>query len=131
MAERTNRIKDSIEQAEQEKADAKAMLARYEANLKTARTEADSIIRRARELAQEEYKKIIEEGRIAAERELVIMRKQLEMERQASIASFKDNAAALVVAATSRLLQRDIAGEDNIQYAEMLLDEMLPAEARD
>ena len=131
MADRENKIKDSIEQSENDKANAKALLARYEASLKTAKTEADSIIRKAKELAQVEAGKIIAEGRISAERELAIMRKQLEMERHAAIASFREEAAALVVAATSRLLERDIKDEDSQHYAQMLLNEIIVEAEKD
>jgi len=37
---------------------------------------------------------------------------------------FKVEAAALVMAASARLVQRDISGEDNRRFANMLLDEL-------
>jgi F-type H+-transporting ATPase subunit b len=124
MADRAKRIQDSIEQSENDKTHAKALLAKYDAQLNTAHTEADSIIRKAREMAQVEAEKIITESRISAEKELEKMRRQLEMEHHAAIENFRLEAAALVVAVTGRLLEREIKTEDNRQYVEMLLDEM-------
>jgi F0F1-type ATP synthase membrane subunit b/b' len=48
----------------------------------------------------------------------------LEAERQAAFAIFRRDAAILVVAATQRLIGREIKINDNRQYAEMLLQEV-------
>ena len=129
MADRAKRIQDSIEQTEKEKNQARALLAQYQAQLKTADTEAEAIIRAARENAQAEAEKIIADSRLSAEATLANARKQLETERQASLAVFRKEAASLVVAATGRLAGRELQSADNRQYAEMLLGELsLPSE---
>jgi F-type H+-transporting ATPase subunit b len=124
MTDRTRRVQDAIEQSEKEKAEANDLLAQYTAKLKTADTEAESIIRSARESAEAEAKKILEESHAAAEQTLANARKQLEMEHQAEMAAFRKEAAALVVTAAERLVKREIRSEDNLRYAEMLLDEV-------
>jgi len=129
MADRSKRIQDSIEQAEKDKIQAKALLAQYEAQLKTADTEAEAIIRAARETAQAEAEKIIAEGRESAEAAMANARKQLETERQASLAVFRKEAVVLVIAASSRLVGRELQSEDNRRYADMLLAEIEPDKA--
>jgi len=129
MADRSKRIQDSIEQAEKDKIQAKALLAQYEAQLKTADTEAETIIRAARENAQAEAEKIIAESRVSAEATLINARKQLETEHNAALAVFRKEAAALVTAASGRLVGRELRSEDNRRYAEMLLAEIGPAGA--
>ena len=124
MADRAKRIQDSIDQSEKDKTQARALLAQYEAQLKTAETEADAIIKTARENAELEAEKIIAQGRVSAEAALANARKQLEMEHQAAMAVFKKEAAALVVAATGRFVERELKNEDNRQYADMLLEEI-------
>jgi len=124
MADRSRRVQDSIDQSEKDKANANDLLAQYTAKLKTAGTEADAIIRDARASAEAEAKKIIDDSHAAAEQTLANARKQLEMEHQASLAAFRKEAAALVVEATGRLVGREIKSEDNLRYAEMLLDEV-------
>ena len=126
MTERTKQVSDSIEQSEKDKAYAKTLLAQYEAQLKTVETEAEAIIHSAREQAHEEAEKIITQSRASAEAMLANTRRQLEMEYQAALAHFRKEAAALVVAASGRLVGREIKDEDNRQYAEMLLEEILP-----
>jgi len=127
MTDRAKKIQDTIEQAEKDKNQAKALLAQFEANLKTAETEAEAIIQTAKENARLEAEKIIAEGRASAELTLANARKQLETERQAAAADFRKEAAALVVEATGRLVGREIRNEDSRQYADMLLDEIEPA----
>ena len=127
MADRAKRIQESIEQSEKDKNQAKALLAQYEAQLKTAKTEADAIIHTARENARQEAEKIIADSRAAAEVTLANARRQLEMEHQAALAIFRKQAAVLVVAATGRFVGREIQSEDNRQYAEMLLEAIEPA----
>jgi len=124
MDDRAKRIQDSIEQSEKDKTQARAMLAQYEAQLKTAEAEAGAIIRSAREQAAVEAEKIIAEGRSSAEMTLASARKQFEMEQKAALTAFRQSAAALVVAAAGRLVGREMQGEDNQQYAKMLLDEV-------
>ena len=124
MADRARRVQDAIDSSEKDKANANDLLAQYTAKLKTAGTEADAIIRDARASAEAEAKKIINESHAAAEQTLANARKQLEMEHQASLAAFRKEAAALVVMATERLVGREIKSEDNLHYAEMLLDEV-------
>ncbi|GHU48007.1 hypothetical protein FACS1894200_04270 [Spirochaetia bacterium] len=65
IAERTRRIEDSINQAEKDKAQAKALLAQYEEQLKSAETEVEAILRSAQETAEQEAKDIIQAGEAA------------------------------------------------------------------
>jgi F-type H+-transporting ATPase subunit b len=123
MAVRAQRIKESIAQSEKDKLDAKALLAQYEAKIKTAETEAQAIISKAREKAEAEAERIIAEGRASVEETLANAKKQLEVERKAALAIFRQEAAELVVTATGRLVGREIKSEDNKQYAAMLINE--------
>jgi F-type H+-transporting ATPase subunit b len=128
MAERAKRIQDSIEQSEKDKNQAKALFAQYEAQLKTAETEAEAIINSAREHAREEAEKIIAEGRISAEAAMASARKQLETEHEAALTLFREQAAALVVAASGRRGGREMQSGDNRQNADILLAELSPPE---
>jgi len=123
MAERAERVKESIAQSEKDKLNARDLLAKYEAQLKTAETEAQAIISRAREQAEAEAEKIIAEGRASADEVMASAKRQLEVERKAALAVFRQEAAELVVTATGSLVGREIKSEDNRQYAALLLDE--------
>jgi F-type H+-transporting ATPase subunit b len=128
MAERAKRVQDSIDQSEKDKAQANALLARYKAQLEAAETEANAIILKAKEYAEADAERIIASGRASAEELLSNARKQLEIEQRAAMAAFRQDAAALVVAATSRLVEREIKSEDNRLYAAMLIEESVSLE---
>ena len=123
MADRAKRVQDSIEQSERDKTKANALLAQYTDQLKAAETEAEAIIRTAREHAEAEAEKIIADSRASAAEIVANVKKQLETEHNAALAAFRQEAAALVIAATSRFVEREIRSEDNSQYATMLLEE--------
>jgi F-type H+-transporting ATPase subunit b len=124
MADRAQKIQDSIDQAERNKTQAKKTLEQYEARLKEADAEAESIIAAARESAEAESARIIAGGKASAQQLIVNARRQLEAEQQAAMAKFRAEAAVLVVAASSRLVARDFNSEDNKRYANMLMDEL-------
>ena len=124
MADRAQRIQDTISQAAQEKAEAKKLLEQYERKLNDAEAEAEEIIKAAHENATLEAERIIAEGKAGAEAITASARRQLEAEQQAAFARFRLEAAALVMAASARLVRRELSGEDNHQYVNMLLDEL-------
>jgi F-type H+-transporting ATPase subunit b len=129
MAARTKKVEDALAQAEKEKNQAKQLLASYEERLRQAEGEAEVIIRNARENSRQEADRIIAEGKIAAENMIAAARGQIEAERQAALAVFKAEAAALVVAAASRLLRRDLNQEDNRRLAASFLAEISQGKA--
>ena len=124
MADRAKRVQDSIEQSEKDKIQAKKMLEGYESKLKNAEAEAEHILKNAREEAEIEAADIVARGKAEAERFIAASRSQIEAERQAALARFKVEAAALVVAASGRLVQREFNTDDQRRYAAMLLEEL-------
>ena len=124
MADRAERVQDSIEQADKDRAQAKALLAEYEDKLKNADAEAREILKNARESAERQTQMIIAEGKQEAADFSATTRKQIEAEHQAALAKFRLEAAALVIAASAKLVARDFSGDDNRRYVNMLLDEL-------
>jgi len=124
MADRAKRVQDYIGQAQREKEEATKLLAEYEHKLKDADTQAREILKTARENADHQAQLIIDQGRQEAQDTINSALKQIEAERQAAIAKFKLEAAALVMAASAKLAARDFSGEDNRRYVNMLLEEL-------
>jgi F-type H+-transporting ATPase subunit b len=124
MEDRSQAIKDAIDQAEKDKNQAKLLLEQYEEQLKNAHIEAEAIISAARETAQEQASLLVAEGKAGADRLLTAARKQIAAEQQAASDRFLAEAAALVLAAAGRLLRREVTGEDSRRQAALLLQEM-------
>lgn len=124
MADRAKRVQDTIDQAERDKAEAQKLLEQYQGKLKNAETEAQEIIKAARTSAETQARQIVADGKATADALTTAARRQVEAERQTAFARFKVEAAALVMAACARMVQREISGDDNRRYAAMLLDEL-------
>jgi len=124
MAERAKRVQDSIDQAQQDKEAAKALLAEYEGKLKKADDEAREILKTAREEAERQSQLIIAEGKQEAQDEMNSALKQIEAERQIALSKFKLEAAALVIAVSAKLAAKDFSGDDSRRYISMMLDEL-------
>ena len=124
MEDRAGKVQTSLDQAAKEQNQAKGLLQQYEDQLKRADDEVAELIRAARETARIESERIIAEGKVQAAAFLEKGRKQLEAEQRAAITVFKADAAALVIGASSRLLQRELNSEDSRRQAELLLKEL-------
>ncbi|MDR2536072.1 MAG: ATP synthase F0 subunit B [Treponema sp.] len=124
IEDRSNKVRQTIEEAEKDKQEAKALLVQYEARLKNIQTEAERIIRSAQEKAQREADQIIAEGKTSANTLIANAQKQIEAEQQAALALFQAEAGRLVIGAASRLIQRDLTQEDNRRFANLLLQEI-------
>jgi len=127
MAERAGRVQDSIEQAQRDKDEAKRLLDEYKDKLKKAEDEAREILKTAHENAERQAQLIIAEGKRDAQDTVNSALKQIETERQAALAKFKLEAAALVIAVSAKLAAKDFSNDDNRRYVNMLLDELTAA----
>jgi F-type H+-transporting ATPase subunit b len=125
MAERALKVQRTINQAEEDKAAARKLLASYNAQLKAAGTEAETIIREAREQAEREAGRILADSKAEAERITATARANLQAERLAAMAAFKAEAAALVINAASRLIRRELAGAEQQRYAAEALEQII------
>jgi F-type H+-transporting ATPase subunit b len=122
MAERAKRVQDLIEQAQKDKEETAKLLVEYKDKLKNTEVEARDILKTARENAERQAQLIIADGRREAQETVNAALKQIEMDRQAALAKFKVEAAALVLAVSAKLATKDFSGEDNRRYVNMLLD---------
>ena len=124
MADRAQRVRNTLDQAAEEKAAAQALREEYQRKLESAQAEADQIVSDARKKAELEAQQIIADGKALAAALCESGRKQLESERHMALARFRLEAATLVMAASARLVQKDFSSEDNRQYANLLLEEL-------
>jgi len=131
LADRTKHVQDTIEQAQKDREEATKLLVEYEKKIKDAEAQAREILQKAREDASRQSELIIAEGRKEAKEATDAALKQIESERQAAIAKFKLEAAALVIAVSAKLSSKDFSGDDNRRYVNMMLNELsLTAAAR-
>ena len=103
-AERTEAIEGSIAKAQQDRAEAQELLARYQAQLAEARDEAGRI----RTEAQSQRAEIVEEARVEAcaeaQRILEQAGNQISAERQSALAQLRRDVGTLAVDLASRIV---------------------------
>jgi F-type H+-transporting ATPase subunit b len=128
MEDRAGKVRESLDQAEKERLQAKDLLRQYEDRLKGSEEEAAEIIRSAKETAGAEAGRIVAEARAQAELLIRGGRDQLEAERRAAMTVFRADAAALVMSASSRLIRRELSSEDSLRQADLLLGELAAPE---
>jgi F-type H+-transporting ATPase subunit b len=125
MDARANSVRNEIEGAEKNRADAIAMRELYEDRMKKADDDALDVVRIAREQAEKQSAATIAEAKRQAESLVANARKQIEAERRQAYLAFKAEAAALVVAATGKLLRRETVSSGNLtMQAEDILREI-------
>lgn len=124
MENRTQKIQGELEQAAREKERAQALRKQYEASIQSAEDEGERIIKEARELAQKQAQTIVDQGKIDAESLLRAARLQIEAERRVEALAFQEQAATLVLAATGRLLGREVNAEDAQNAAQQFVSEL-------
>ncbi|MDR3020650.1 MAG: ATP synthase F0 subunit B [Treponema sp.] len=124
MAERAFKVQNSIDQAEKNSMESQKLLDEYKEKLKNADAEVNEILKNARINAERLAESIVAEGKEEAAVYSDMARKQIESERQAALAKFRLEAAALVLAASAKLSSKDFSGEENRRYAFLLLEEI-------
>ena len=124
LDEREGRIRESLEKAEQAKAQAEQAIAENKANMEAslrrsqelvteARQEADKVRTHAREEARAEARRILDEGR-----------RQLEVERRAAVTELRREAASLAIRAAEQLLKKNVGQQENRKLVEDFLDQL-------
>ena len=108
LKQREDAIKDSLEQAEKAKEEAKQILAENQNSLAKAEDEAQKIIAQGREYAESLKSQIVEESKNEAKK--MIENASLEIERKNAEAfnTLKDEVASIAVQAAEKILRANL-----------------------
>ncbi len=123
MENRTNSIKNSIEDAEKKKAEAAEMKLSYEEQLKGAKAETEKIMNEAVLKAGREHDRLVAEARQEAESILARAREEIEQERTQMINDVRGQVAGLALAAASKVMQANMDNESNRVLVDKFIDE--------
>ncbi len=123
MDNRTNSIKESIENAEKNKADALQLKKSYEDQIRGAKDEAERIINDAKAKANREYDSILAAAKQDAETVLVNARAEIERERDQMIKEIRGQVAGLALAAATKVLEANMDTASNKALVDKFIDE--------
>jgi F-type H+-transporting ATPase subunit b len=123
MEDRANSIKNSIDSAEKQKAEAAELKKNYEEQLKAARAESERIIEEARIKAEKQHVQIVSDAKSEAEGLLVKAREEIENERQQMIRELRGQIAGIALAAASKVIEANMNTETNKAMVDRFIDE--------
>ncbi len=121
LKKREERIKDNIDSAAKDKADAAALKADYEAKLKEIQKEADQILADARKKALDNEARIVEEAKAEAARIIDRANRQVELERKKAADEMKQE----MIQVASLMAAKVVGAQMNTQIQDSLLEDTL------
>jgi F-type H+-transporting ATPase subunit b len=124
LEKRANAIKESIDAAEKQRADADRLLGEYRERLKEAREQADDIVARARKAAEAAEAEAAASGREKREELVAAARRDIEMETRRSLERIRKEVADLTVLATEKVTRKTLGDEDHRRLIDEALKEV-------
>lgn len=124
MDARTERIRNDLQTAEQQRAEAEQLLAEYRAKLNDAKAEAGRIIEEARQAADQLKRE--QEARLQEELAEMRSRAQADIEtaRAQALADLRDEVAQLALGAAEAVLQRNLDEAAQTQLIEDYINQV-------
>ncbi len=119
--ERRAGIQESMDVAEETRAEAHRLLEEYKATLAKVRMEAEEILERSRTTGEHAKAEIMTEAKVQSERVLAQAHEQIERDTQAAVRELKGQIAELTALATEKV----VTGSLNVADQQRLIDEAL------
>jgi F-type H+-transporting ATPase subunit b len=124
--EREARIREQIAAAEQANAEAQRLLAQYQGQLASARTESQELIGQARTAGEKLREELVAKGRAEQEELLERARREIALERDRAVAELRREAVELSIAAAGKVIQRNLDTEADRKLVQEYLATLVP-----
>ena len=119
LQQRETFIRDSLDQAKQDRAAAEAKLAEYTAQIDKGRDEAGAIVEQARRDAEITRVKIKETAQDEAESMLVRAKSEIELARKAAVRDVYEAGAQLATSAAGKIIGREV---DAVEHERLIAE---------
>ncbi len=110
LGDRRQRIEGAIEEARRDREEAARLKEQFEAQIESARHEAQSMIERAQRTADLQAQETIQGAREEAERLLAMAREEIEGEKREALREIRKEVAELSLSIAGRVLQEELDG---------------------
>ena len=121
IAQRKAKADSQIEEARQLRAKAEAMKAEYEANMRSARAEANQIVAAAQKTAAARSEEMLNEARTQAAALKQKAEADIAQERRKAVNEVKDEIGGMAIEIASKVVEREIREADH----KALIDEFI------
>lgn len=113
MDDRSKKIQEALDLAEEAKRKVDDMKKEYDAKLRIAKDEGDKIVEDYKRRADKEYEKALETAKREAEQMIQKTRLELEVEKKQLISEVKKEMSELVLAASQKVLKENLDTDAN------------------
>ena len=124
LDERAEKIKDSLEKAEETRVEAERLLDEYKEQLAEARQEASRVIEQGRRVADTMKDEIVAKANEERESMLARAREEIQGEKRAAMAELQAQVADLSVAVAGRLIGSTLSAADHKALIEKVVAEV-------
>ena len=121
LDERANKIRESLEKAEDTRVEAERLLDEYKVQMAEARAEATQVIEQGRKVAESMKAEILAKAKEEAEAEKVKAIAAINAEKESAMAELKGQVADLSVAVAGKIIGSSLSRSDH----EALIDKYL------
>jgi F-type H+-transporting ATPase subunit b len=122
--ERRKRIRESVEEAERARSEARALLEEHKALIAGAKSEAGGILAEARKVADAQRERAREEAEADRQRRLEETAKQIEAETRRALEQIRAEVADLTVLATSKVTGKVLTDDDHRRLIDDAIGEL-------
>lgn len=124
LDERENKIKESLEMAEQAKIEAKKIIEENQMNMRKAEEEARKILDENKNYAEQLKKQIIEESKLQANQLIEKANSEIERKKQEAFNELKNQVAELSIQVAEKLIAETLDKEKNAKLIDKFIDEV-------
>ena len=124
LDERAEKIRESLEKAEETRVEAERLLEEYRVQMAEARTEAAKVIDQGRTVAENMKNEIIAKAREEAEAEKVKAIEAIQAEKTAAMSELQASVADLSVAVAGKIIGQKLSAADHAALIERSIAEV-------
>ncbi len=124
LDEREQRIKDSLEKAEQTQREAEQAIAENKARTEESLRRSEELVAAAKQEAEQVRAKIVDEARAESKKIVDQGLRRIEAEQRAAAAAIRKETAAIAIQAAERILEKNLDGPEQRRLVEDFLSEL-------
>lgn len=124
LDERADKIRESLEKAEETRVEAERLLEEYRVQMAEARTEAAKVIEQGRTVAENMKNEIVAKAREEAEAEKAKAIEAIQAEKVAAMSELQASVADLSVAVASKIIGQKLTAADHAALIERSIAEV-------
>lgn len=121
---RSQTIKQSLDEAEQARAEAKRTMEEYQKQLAEARNEAKKIIDEGKSLGENVRKEVVEKANSEAQAILQRTTEEIERQKEKSLQELKDTVAQLSVQIAGKVIEKQVDAATHRQLIDGLISDL-------